>query len=166
MSRSAVDASRHLARGIAFVAAHVGGGAIDLLFELADLLLHRTLAVEQLLHLLTVAFSRSAEPAHLVGDLLLFLHDLLGPARGIGDVTFRAARLRPLQLLLRLPQPFQCFRRLRPRCLLAVGGGTAHRVGGLTQLLRRLRQVGAILLARQLLEPSRRFFGLLRQLAL
>ena len=114
LSRIAVAASVILREAFALVATHVGGGAVDLLFQLADLLLHRALAVEELLDLLAVAFGGATKPTDLVGDLLLLVDQLPRAPHRIGDVAFGATGLRSLQLLFRLSQPLERFSRLRP----------------------------------------------------
>ena len=64
---------------------------------------------------------------------------------------------------LRFLETLERGRRLCCRRRIAVGRRPPHRIGGIAQLLRRLREVGSVLLTRQLLQPPRRLFDLFRQ---
>ena len=82
------------------------------------------------------------------------------------DVALAARGLVALQLPLRLAQPIGGRRGLAGRRRIALRRGAAHRIGGVAQLPRGVGEVLAILIARQLFELARRFFGLLGQRAL
>ncbi len=81
-------------------------------------------------------------------------------------VALAASRLVVLQLLLRLPELVERRLRLRAAVLRSVRRGLPHRVRRFLQLARGILQVLPLLLARQLLEPARRLFELLRELTL
>ena len=145
----------------------IAGGAIELLFELADLLLERGLR-----SMSCCAFSwrrspAAIEPLDVVGDLLLLARKLLGLLLRVLDVALGAARLRLLQLPLRVLAADRApAAACAPRCLLAVRRRLPHRVGRLRSCRADCVQLRPVLLARELLEPARRLLGLVRELAL
>ena len=81
-------------------------------------------------------------------------------------VTLAAPVLVLLQLLLRLPQLVERRGCLRAGILRPVGCCLAHRVRRVLELARRVLQILALLFARQLLEPPRRFLDFLGELPL
>ena len=101
-----------------------------------------------------------------LGDVLLLFRDLLGLALRVGDVALAARLLIALELTLRVAQPIGGRGGLAGRRRIALGRGALHRIGGAAQLPRGVGQVLAILIARQLLELPRGFFGLLGERAL
>ena len=140
---------------------------IELILECRRLRLERLLAVAQLLDLVDAVLDRGAfEALHALGDLLLLARHLLGLTLRVGDVARAAGALRLLQLALRVLQPLQRGRRLRRAHLTAVGGRLPHLIGRFAHPSRGIAQVRAVLLARQLLEPARRFLDLIGQLPL
>ncbi len=155
-----------LARGLFLLRPQIARRSIELLLELADFLFERAFPLHELLRLFLTALTRGVEPLDVVGDLLLLARELLGLLQRVLHVALGAARLRLLQPPLRLLEPLQRRGRLGAAALLAVGGRLAHRIGRLAQLPRRLHQLRPVLLARQLFEPARRFFRLVRELAL
>src|SRR5690606_38630014 len=111
----------HLARRIAFVAARVARGAIELILELRELLADLVAALDHLPRgLLPAGAARHLLP-HL-GCLALLTRDLIGLLQRVFDVALRTLRLRPLQLPLRALDAFE--RLLRPglRAGIARGG--------------------------------------------
>ena len=154
---------RHLARRLALLARDVAGRLVHLPLELTDAIGELFLPLAQLLDALRALSARRFEIRRRIGDVALLARDLLGLLPGIPDVALGAAALALLELALRFLQPFERRRRLGRRRRVAIRRRPPHRVGRVAQLARRLRQIGAVLLARQLLEPACGFFDLLRQ---
>ena len=102
----------HPARRVAFVAAHVGGGAdrsasrARVTFCSSSPLRSTSCCTCSRLRL-----RRRRQPAHFVGDRLLLAGDLLGAAHGVVDVAFGAAGLRRAAAAAR---PAAAARALRP----------------------------------------------------
>ena len=140
---------------------------VELLLECRRLRLERLLALAQLLDLVDAVLDGGAfEAFHAFGDLLLLARHLLGLPLRVCDVARAARLLRLLQLALRLLQPLERGGRLRGAHLTAVGRRLPHLVGRLAHLPRGLHQLRPVLLARQLLEPARRFLDLIGELPL
>src|SRR6185503_7288111 len=70
------------------------------------------------------------------------------------------------QLPLRFAQPIGRGRGLSGGGRITLGGGALHGIRGVAELTRGIREVLAILIARQFLELARRFFRLLGERAL
>ena len=158
-------AALHLARGVASLACDLGRSAIELVFERGHFLAELGASIGHLLRALLPLASGRREAARFVGDLAVLLLNFLGLALGVFDVALGALALRACSSRCtwrrRPPLPRQ------PAALrVAVGCRPAHRVGCLLHLSRRVLQVRAVLLARQALELTGRFLGLLRELAL
>ena len=167
LSRIAARGVRQLARGVGIALPHVRRGLIELVLERRRLRLERLLAIAELLDLVDAVLGGGAfEALHALGNLLLIARHLLGLTLRVGDVTRAARALRLLQLALRVLQPLQRGGRLRRAHLAAVGRRLPHLVGRLAHPSRGIHQIGAVLFARQLLEPPRRFLDLIGQLPL
>ena len=103
---------------------------------------------------------------HFGGDLLLLVGERLGLTHRVLHIAFAATGLVLLQPLLRLLDLVERRRRLCARVARSVRRRLLHRVGRVLQLARCVGEVLPLLLAGELLEPSRRFLHFLRELSL
>ena len=165
----AVGGFLQLARRLAFVAPHLARHAIELLLELVDLGFEIVLALADLPR----ALARPGRCAlDCVSDIascdssLMLARDLLRLLLRALHVALAARALLLLEPALRLAQLSERGAGLAGAARIAGGRRAPHGVGGLPHLLRRLREIGTVALARQALELPRGFFGLLRQRAL
>ena len=154
----------HLAGCGLLVARRVARGAIELPFQLAELLLEHVLLLVDLTALLR-ALRRAGrrQLLRLLGDLLLPARDVVGLRLGLLDVALGALRLPALQAALGLAQPLERGLRLGRRVGVAASRRLAHRIGGLAHLPRRVGQVLPLLFTRQAFQPACGLFHLFGQ---
>src|SRR5262249_46333207 len=147
-----------LARGILLVAAHLVGDLLELLLKVADLRVHRVLALAECLGLGLAARARLRllERVGVGGAFLLLVRELLGLALRALEIALTAPALVAFELLLRLAQPVERLVRLGAAVFRSIRRRTPHRVGGVLQLLHRVVQLLTLLLVpRELLELTR-----------
>ena len=101
-----------LARGLLLIAPGVVGQRLEIFLQFADLLVHRVLAVREVLRLASLSRRRLTELPDFRGDVLLFVRQFLGGPLGVLNVTLRAVALIAIELFLRLTQQVQRRRRL------------------------------------------------------
>jgi hypothetical protein len=142
------------------------GHPVQLPLEAGHLLLEGVLALAHHLRAPQPIRAGVRQVVHIVGDVLLFLRNLLGLANGVAHVALGPVTLRALQLALRFAQPLGRGRGLPLRAGITIGGRTAHGIGRIAQLSRRVGQILPVLVARETLELPRRFLRLLGERAL
>ena len=131
-----------------------------MLFELTQLGRQAIATLRVELRLLHPVGPRAGQLLGVAGHVRVLARDLFGLAHRLLHIAFGARRLRPPQLALHLLQPFGGRGRLCSGAGVVARGGLPHGVGGLLHLPRRCGEVGAVLLARQLLELPCRLLGL------
>ena len=93
----------------------------------------------------------------------MLARDLLGLLLRALHIALAARALLLLEPPLCLAQLAECGAGLAGAARISRRRRAPHRIGGLPHLLRRLREIGSIALARQALELPRGFFGLFGQ---
>ena len=154
----------HLAGCGLLVARGVARGAIQLPFQLAELLLEHVLLLVDLTALLrSLRGAGRRQLLRLLGDLLLPARDVVGLRLGLLDVALGALRLPALQAAFGLAQPLEGGLRLGGRVGVAASRGLAHRIRRLAHLPRRVGQVLPLLFTRQAFQPACGLFHLFGQ---
>ena len=146
--------------------AGVRGHLIDLPLQVRDLLGHLVLALDEPAHALRGDLFRAGDGHRFLGDVELLLDELLAPLQGVLRVPFDAPGLIALQQSPGGTKPVQRGTRIGGGLAPSCGGRFPHRVGGVLELARRLRQALVGLHARELLQAPRLLFHLIGERAL
>ena len=150
-----------LARRLALFAGRLAGRAVEIGFELPELLLEFGLALVDLRRCLLTPRAGRQLAGH-VGDLLLIARQLLRLPLRFVDVALRALPLRTFQGALRLAQTLLGRRRFG-LCARITSGRPPQRVGGILGRACRFRDLRTLLFARQPLETASHLFELIGQ---
>ena len=147
------------------VAAGGGGQLVEFGQELADLLRHLGLGLDDAIGLAPRWAIRTPHRVHAVLDIFLLLGEFLNSLARVVQIALQAVVLHALQLVAHVAQATQCRLGLGDAGVASLRGRPAHRVGDLLQLPRHLLELPLTRLAGEAFQLAGGLLGLLGEIA-